>query len=80
MSGQLIKASALVLKCGRIVLYLKGDSGGPILIRVDENGQSVPYLIGVTSFGQGCAGAAPSIYTRTSAYIRWIESIVWPRG
>ncbi|CAD7084454.1 unnamed protein product [Hermetia illucens] len=58
----------------------QGDSGGPILIRVDENGQSVPYLIGVTSFGQGCAGAAPSIYTRTSAYIRWIESIVWPRG
>ena len=59
-----------------ILLFItKGDSGGPMILK---QGIVIPYVIGITSFGQGCAGGAPSIYTRISSYLDWIESIVWP--
>lgn len=55
----------------------QGDSGGPLQVRLEE-----PYCtysqIGVTSFGRGCAENYPGVYTRVSAFIPWIESIVWP--
>lgn len=37
-------------------------------------------VIGVTSFGKGCALAVdiPGVYTRVSYYVKWIEDIVWP--
>ncbi|KYB24610.1 serine protease P43 [Tribolium castaneum] len=55
----------------------QGDSGGPLQIVLEK-----PYcmysVIGVTSFGKFCGFAnAPAIYTKISAYISWIESIVW---
>ncbi|XP_046556116.1 fibrinolytic enzyme, isozyme C-like [Haliotis rubra] len=50
-----------------------GDSGGPMIIR---NGQS-DVLIGVTSWGiSTCGGDYPSVYTRVSEYIPWINSYV----
>ncbi|XP_037932772.1 serine protease snake-like [Teleopsis dalmanni] len=52
----------------------QGDSGGPIIIKYNTQ----DYIVGITSFGQGCAGQPPSVYTRISAYIDWIENIVWP--
>jgi hypothetical protein len=48
----------------------RGDSGGPMWMNVDSN----PVLYGVTSWGDGCAGARPGIYTRVAAYRDWIES------
>ncbi|XP_044259506.1 serine protease snake-like isoform X2 [Tribolium madens] len=55
----------------------QGDSGGPLQIVLEK-----PYcmysIIGVTSFGKFCGFAnAPAIYTKVSAYVPWIESIVW---
>lgn len=50
----------------------QGDSGGPL---VTDTGK---FIVGITSFGFGCAGAAPSIYTRVSSYIDWIEEVIWP--
>lgn len=55
----------------------QGDSGGPLQIILKE-----PYcmysIIGVTSTGKFCGYAnAPAIYTKTSNYLDWIESIVW---
>lgn len=44
----------------------QGDSGGPFA----QNGQ----LIGVTSFGRGCARPnTPGVYTRVSHYVDWIR-------
>jgi len=55
----------------------QGDSGGPLQVRLSD-----PYCmysqVGVTSFGSGCGGDRPGVYTRVSYYVPWIESIVWP--
>lgn len=53
------------------------DSGGPIQIVLADN-KCASYIIGVTSFGGYCGGKnSPSVYTRVSAYIDWIETKVW---
>ncbi|XP_065171091.1 serine protease snake-like isoform X2 [Atheta coriaria] len=56
-----------------------GDSGGPLQIpnKMNDTGFTV---IGITSFGKKCGlTTKPSVYTRVSYYIEWIESIVWPQ-
>ncbi|XP_039758597.1 serine protease Hayan-like [Pararge aegeria] len=63
----------------------RGDSGGPLQTLIPLR-HSSPFLrwklhqiVGVTSFGFGCARPnTPSIYTRVASFIGWIESIVWP--
>ncbi|XP_019545595.3 uncharacterized protein LOC109416083 isoform X1 [Aedes albopictus] len=51
-----------------------GDSGGPLQIKLMSNHRSTPYVVGITSFGVFCGTAAPSVYTRVSSYISWIET------
>ncbi|CAH1398757.1 unnamed protein product [Nezara viridula] len=55
----------------------QGDSGGPLQVTRTD-----PYCmysqIGITSFGVGCGLITPGVYTRVSAYVPWIENIVWP--
>jgi len=47
-----------------------GDSGGPL---VAEGPGGTDRVIGVVSFGSGCAGDLPvTVYTRVSAYAGWI--------
>ncbi|XP_044266941.1 serine protease snake-like isoform X2 [Tribolium madens] len=58
-----------------------GDSGGPLHYLVSETEQIKKHfvVVGITSFGKGCGGEnSIGVYTRVSAYIDWIESIVWP--
>ncbi|KAJ6640320.1 Serine protease snake [Pseudolycoriella hygida] len=56
----------------------QGDSGGPIQVITPRN-QCIFHIIGITSFGKGCAAVnAAGVYTRVSSYLDWIESIVWP--
>ncbi|XP_018562107.1 transmembrane protease serine 4-like [Anoplophora glabripennis] len=60
----------------------KGDSGGPLQVYHDKSqGIRCMYdIVGVTSFGKSCGLAKnlPGVYTRVSAYIKWIEDTVWP--
>ncbi|KAJ3644253.1 hypothetical protein Zmor_026921 [Zophobas morio] len=57
----------------------QGDSGGPLQIYHRGDKIKCMYdIIGVTSFGRGCAGS-PGVYVRISNYIKWIEDIVWPQ-
>ncbi|XP_075221649.1 venom protease-like isoform X2 [Lycorma delicatula] len=57
----------------------RGDSGGPLQVKLSD-----PYcmygIIGVTSLGRynKCGTKQPSIFTRVSDYLPWIEKIVWP--
>jgi hypothetical protein len=55
----------------------QGDSGGPMLYQ--RNGQWI--VGGVTSYGSGggCttfSNSLPNVYTRVSAYLPWIQSII----
>ncbi|XP_017050209.1 serine protease snake [Drosophila ficusphila] len=54
----------------------QGDSGGPLIMQDGPLG----YIVGITSLGQGCASGPPSVYTRVSSFVDWIEGIVWPEG
>jgi secreted trypsin-like serine protease len=52
----------------------QGDSGGPLVI--DANG-SAPLLVGITSYGNGCAAPGfPGMYARVSSFATWIAQNV----
>ncbi|CAN9510288.1 unnamed protein product [Ophioblennius macclurei] len=54
----------------------QGDSGGPL---VCQDGPGKPWEVhGITSFGPvGCImDKKPSVFTRSSAYIDWIENVI----
>ena len=55
----------------------QGDSGGPVGIEILGR-RVMHHVIGITSFGIDCGSKVPSVYTRVSSYVDWIESIVWP--
>ncbi|XP_059061616.1 serine protease snake-like [Achroia grisella] len=62
----------------------QGDSGGPLQVRIpipapyDKREAQMHYVIGITSFGIGCAlPNLPGVYTRVSSFLDWIENIVW---
>jgi trypsin len=49
----------------------QGDSGGPLMAKVD----SVPTLIGVVSWGKGCALRLKyGVYTRVTSYVSWVRA------
>ncbi|XP_045512669.1 serine protease snake-like isoform X2 [Pieris brassicae] len=62
----------------------QGDSGGPLQVKIPlpiTSQGSIHYVIGITSFGIGCAQPnIPGIYTRVSSFIDWIEDVVWIRS
>ena len=54
----------------------QGDSGGPYAaLGLDGNGDGViePTLMGITSWGDGCASASyPGLATRVTSYVDWV--------
>lgn len=53
----------------------KGDSGGPLWTRSETNSSEI-VLIGIVSYGYGCAVPnAPGVYSRVSGYYHWIEEM-----
>jgi len=49
-----------------------GDSGGPLIYEVDGLVQ-----VGITSYGRSdCKVGNPGVFTRVSAYVTWIRSII----
>lgn len=56
----------------------KGDSGGPLQVKVEEKG-CLYHVVGITSWGNDACGLglAVAIYTKVSSYVNWIERVVW---
>merc|ERR1712013_192700 len=50
----------------------QGDSGGPLT--VPENGKYT--LVGVVSYGWGCASSTPGIYTRVQGFLPWFKNLI----
>ncbi|KAG5684696.1 hypothetical protein PVAND_013910 [Polypedilum vanderplanki] len=57
----------------------QGDSGGPLHVSIRDGNPCQFHIVGITSYGSILCGTpnTPAVYTRVSAYLDWIESIVW---
>ncbi|XP_020813822.1 serine protease snake [Drosophila serrata] len=58
----------------------QGDSGGPLQLNLPgrRRRHRIHYhLIGITSYGVFCRSNYPSVYTRVSFYLDWIEQTTW---
>lgn len=49
----------------------KGDSGGPLVCRNANDNKAI--LVGIVSFGFLCGREIPSVYTRVSSILQWIQ-------
>ncbi|OQV14682.1 putative Chymotrypsinogen A [Hypsibius exemplaris] len=57
----------------------KGDSGGPLVCQNVDGDDTYWTLDGIISFGAGCGGKKPAVYTRVSSFLRWVEKTAkWP--
>jgi secreted trypsin-like serine protease len=58
-----------------IQIYLKGDSGGPMVREEDQTGKW--ELVGLVSTGGNCGDAKQAgIYTKTSHFVNWINKTI----
>jgi secreted trypsin-like serine protease len=51
----------------------QGDSGGPLFVQ-DDNGNHI--LVGIVSWGIGCASGYPGVYARVTHFHQWILDIL----
>ena len=83
-NGQIVDACQGKVIFHHLIAFLMklhlGDSGGPLQTKhaLANSNDSYYTVVGVVSFGAGCASPIPGVYTRVSEYLDWIEGIVWP--
>ena len=49
------------------------DSGGPLTVKGEDGKFSV---IGVVSWGEGCAKGYPGVFTKVTPYLDWINESI----
>ena len=61
--------------CIHVHVYIQGDSGGPLHTK---NAGGLWELIGLTSWGFGCADGVPGVYHRVTDSLQWVEKTINP--
>ena len=55
--------------------FWKGDSGGPLMLPIHQNGSFPFYQIGIVSFSYGCCREdVPGVYMKIQYYADWIKN------
>lgn len=69
-NAELLLATGRTVSVGSFSGACRGDSGGPLLSTFG----STKVLLGIVSYGaEDCNAKKPSVYTRLSAYLDWVE-------
>ena len=69
--GEIADTEICAMRQGTRKDSCQGDSGGPLVVPAkDGNGY---VQVGVVSWGRGCGGALPGVYSRVAAFSDWIR-------
>lgn len=70
-AGEIADTEICAMRRGTRKDSCQGDSGGPLVVP-NANGTGFTQ-VGVVSWGRGCGGALPGVYTRVAAFSDWID-------
>ena len=69
-AGEIADTEICAMRHGTRKDSCQGDSGGPLVV---PNADQTSFTqVGVVSWGRGCGGALPGVYTRVAAFSDWI--------
>jgi secreted trypsin-like serine protease len=69
--GEIADTEICAMRQGTRKDSCQGDSGGPLVVPAKDGDGFVQ--VGVVSWGRGCGGPLPGVYSRVAAFSDWID-------